>query len=152
MEKKKRPNEYTCFYRNSEFFLTPAEFLAMVWVYRNEILPTFKRCSAAEPKSIEDMNELIFRIRHCVLNGDLQEEPFDQQELSAFVHQSNSLFAPFADSTDVVTKPPKELVTFARHLLTDLIVCDEIGNLAELNSSLVNGSISFKLSKMVLRP
>lgn len=152
MKKKTSPNEMTQFYRRFDFFLSPMDFLAIVWVYQHEILPVFKKCHSEEFQTPKDINLFIREIRYHILNGELSQLQLTQKELRYFINQSKNLFAPFAQVTEQVPSPTKDQIYSARNSLTDFIVLDDIGNLAELDSSLIDGNITFTLSKVTVLP
>ena len=135
----------TPYRRQITFSLSPAEFLAFVWVYRNEIKPFFDKCEKMEPSMPQDMKIYYQEIRSGILNGNLIKCQLLPGEAKFFQRQSEDIFALFRNSQDKVRKPEDFLVKYARNILTDLIIESEKGKLIGLESSLVNGNITFSI-------
>lgn len=137
------------FYKQETFSLSPAEFLAFVWVYRNEIQAVFDKHKDASPLKPTNMKDYYLQIRHGILDGELISCDLTAGEIKFFEEQSESLFSIFKNSTDNVRKPDASLVQYARHTLADLITEREKGKLISLESSLVNGNITFTIRPAV---
>lgn len=137
------------FYQQATFSLSPAEFLAFVWVYRNEIQPIFERCKSVDPAEPKDLKDYYSTIRHGILDGDLQQTQLTPEEIKFFQVQSKKLFAPFEESQDPVRKPASSLIYCARSSMTSLITEYEKGKLIGLESSLIKGNITFSIAPPV---
>lgn len=137
------------FYKQETFSLSPAEFLAFVWVYRNEIQAVFDKQKKVLPSSPDNMKNYYSEIRYGILNGDLSKCKLTAEEIKFFERQSENLFAPFKNSTDKIKKPDATLIVYARHTLAALITEREKGKLISLESSLVYGNITFTIGPAV---
>ena len=125
------------------FFLSPMEFLAMSWVYKNEILPFLKPVNAIPDDSI-DVKEVIRNLRSAILNAELDEAEFSESEwgyISSVIPKHFMLFA----QAEKIRKPENDLIHDARGKLVDLIYTDRLGNLVEIDSSMRNGKIEFQI-------
>ena len=140
-DREKRP-----FSGHITFSLSPAEFLAFVWVYRNEIHPIFSENENATAAVPSDLKNFYHEIRHGILNGDLRENILKPEEIKFFQEQSENLFAPFRNSHDKIEKPDDALIKYARDIMTDLITECGKAQLIGLDSSLVNGNITFTIT------
>lgn len=139
------------FFQSYNFAISPAEFLACVWVVRKEILPVIakvKGCSITEEQCID--KDVFRKIRSDILNGTFSSEYYEKKELCYFSHQALSLYAVFIDVKDNVHKPDQEEIIKARDVLASIIVPDIVGNLPTLKSSLHEGKIEFQLQKLRL--
>ena len=148
-EKNQNTLRDAVFYEQATFSLTPAEFLAFVWVYRNEIQPVFDKHKDATPTAPVDMRDYYSEIRSGILDGDLKDCELQAGEIKFFENQSENLFAPFKNSTDQIKKPDSALIVYARSTLADLITESGKGKLISLESSLVNGKITFTIGPAV---
>lgn len=128
------------------FSLSPAEFLAAVWVYRKEINPVFDRCKGVKAAIPADIKEYYFRIRHAILEGSLYQCDMSAAEISFFREQSQDLFRIFIESCDRVRKPDAELHQNARSLIAELLVECDNAKLIGLDSVLKEGKITFTLT------
>ena len=133
----------TAFHKQVTFSLSPAEFLAFVWVYRNEIHPSFEKCKNVSAIIPRDIKEYYSEIRHGILDGELDKCQLKSEEIKFFQTQSENLFAPFRNSKDKIRKPDISLIKQARSTMTELITVDDKGKLIELESTLINGNINF---------
>lgn len=137
------------FYKQATFSLTPAEFLAFVWVYRKEIQPAFDKHKDDLPSTPTNMKDYYSEIRTGIIHGELISRDLTAGEIKFFEKQSENLFALFKDSTDNVRKPDTLLAQYARHTLADLITESSEGELISLESSLKKGKITFTICPAV---
>ncbi len=140
----KKYNESIHFHKKYEFYLSPGEFLDMVWVYRNEIKPHLMTSEMKE-KQPDNLEQFLMEIRAGILNGDLTQHDFQEEEWAFFIRCSKKIFMPFEQSNDdSIRKPDLLKILSARNSFADLLqLCK--GKLPEITSDLVNGNIKFSL-------
>lgn len=146
--KKATPNGITHFHKKYEFYLSPAEFLDMVWVYRNEIKPRLQCNPAAKEKSPRDFGAFLDVVRNRILNGDLQKDEFNEGEVVFFARRFTSVFAPFEEAVDQkIRKPDPEKIRSARNSFADLLRLLRGGEPPSVSSNLHDGNIVFQLGE-----
>ena len=140
----KKYNESIHFHKKYEFYLSPGEFLDMVWVYRSEIKPHLMTPERKE-KQPDNLEQFLMKIRAGILNGDLIQHDFQEEEWAFFIRCSKKIFMLFEQANDdSIRKPDLLKITSARNSFADLLQLYE-GKLPELSSNLTNGNIVFQV-------
>ena len=130
-------------FRKHNFYLSPMEFLAMAWVYRNEIVPFLKSPDIKQGEKI-NVAATIKSLRSAILNKELKDTECSDSEWAYISSVIPELFQLFS-LADKIRKPELELICDARGKLADLIYTDSLGNIVQVDSAMKNGKIEFHI-------
>ena len=146
--KKSRSSEKIHFHKKYEFYLSPSEFLDMVWVYRNEIKPFLKYDIPSTEKERAEASSLFIQARNSILNGDLSSGELEEGEIAFWAEHFSSVFVPFEEAVDQeIRKPAHEKILAARNSFADLLYPLSPNSFSVVSSNLFCGNIVFQISE-----
>ena len=147
--KKNYSNETIHFHRKYEFYLSPSEFLDMVWVYRKEIKPRLNAIKAVTEKKPENFKNFLIEVRGNILNGEFIESDLKAEELAFFERVFRKVFTVFENAVDEkISTPDPEKINSARNSFADLLHTLGENKFPELSSNMNFGNIVFQVTEV----